>query len=560
MKTRSIKIFGLVMLGCLSGPLGANHCSQSHSEGYDYIIVGGGAAGCIEARKLSDNFDKSVLLIEAGSNHITDPVILDPNWQAHGSDLMINPKYSITYPVAVGPLTNTVYSEGRSLGGGGAHHFLFAYRGNPRTYNAWQTVTGNSLWSYSGNILNLMKALETYTPNGTVANYAQRGSDGPISLLQNPPLVTVPGDFFSSLSTQTLTPFVTDYNDPTLGEIGISAVQQFITPLPNSRRSFSGYDYLAEVIDSNGHGLGGRKLTVLTEAQVLKINFNDALRAKSVSYAITESNGLEKIKKADLNKKGVLILAAGSVQTPALLLRSGVGPNAQLNAAGVPVLVDSPHVGQNLQCHYGTSLVMTSPAIPLAFETQILLDGYPYMPNDGVRRVQAISFDGGPVTILAPNVLNPKSRGSVTIVSSNPLTPPIVDVNLFTDGSYSTPGTDAFMQVSFFKIMQTAATASGSVVLFPTPADYASDASLFAAATNLSFLTIQSHIVGTARMGNSIANGVVDGNLNVFGLKNVKIGDNSVQPECVDGNPCFAAYIIALALCQTLGVPVPPAL
>lgn len=547
------------MLGCVSTGLCADS-SVLESHSYDYIIVGGGAAGCIEARKLSDNFHKSVLLIEAGSNRLNDPVTLNPNWIENGNDLLINPKYSITYPISVAPLATTLYSEARELGGGGAHHFLFAYRGTPDIYDYWESVTGNSLWSYTGNILGVLKALETYTPTGTTGNYLQRGSTGPISIVQNPPLSIVPGDFLSSLSTQTLTPFVTDYNDPTLGSTGISAIQQYITPAPDSRRSFSGFDFLEGVIDSNGRGLYGRDLTVLTEAQALKINFNDVLRAKSVTYAYTDSSGNEKIQKAQLKKNGVLILAAGSVQTPALLLRSGIGPSAQLEEAGVPVLLDSPQVGQNLQCHYGTSVIMTSPAVPLAFETQMLLDGFPYMPNDGVRRIQASAFNGGPVTILTPAIVNPQSKGSVSIVSSNPLTPPIVNMGLFIDGPYTTPGTDAYLQVAFFKIMQSAATAAGLTVVYPTAGDYASDAGLFAAATNASSIVIQSHIVGTARMGTSIENGVVDGNLNVFGLKNVKIGDNSVEPESIDGNPCMGAYVIASVLCQTLGIPVPPAL
>lgn len=524
---------------------------------YDYIIVGGGAAGCIEARKISDNHCNSVLLLEAGSNYLKDPVILDPNWTDNANALFASPKYAITYPIAVSGkiLEFVTYSEAHLLGGGGAHNFLLAVRGTPSIYNGWELDTGNSRWSYYGNILKVMKALEKYTAYPTTpANPAERGKKGPISVTQGPQIVPVPGDFYSSLSSQTLTPFVNDYNDPSEGDIGISAVQQFITPGPNSERSFSGNEYLGKVIDKNGHGKNGRKLTVLTKAKTLKINFDDDKRATSVTYSITDSKGKEKVKTAKLNKKGILILSAGSVQTPALLLRSGVGPAAQLHAAGVPVVLNSPNVGQNLQCQYGTSFIMTSPTIPIPFGSEAFLDGYPYIPSDGVRRIQTIGFPQGPVTEMLPVITNPNSRGSVTIVNNNPLIEPQVNIGIFTDGSYSTPGTDAFLQVSFFKIMKSAADAAGLTVLFPTPADYASDASLFAAATDLNHLTLQSHIVGTARMGSKKSNGVVDGDLNVFGLKNVKIGDNSIQPQTSNGNVCYPAYVIALVLCQTLGI------
>lgn len=561
MGTSSFKNIGLILVTCLSSLLSAHPYScKEQQKKYDYVIVGGGSAGCIAARKLSDNYHKSVLLIEAGGNYLHDPVILDPNWADNADTLLTSPKYAITYPYILGFLKQLLYSEGRQLGGGGAHNFLLTYRGTPSIYDLWASITGNPLWSYDGNVLNLMKALETYTPDGTVANLVQRGTNGPISILQNPPIVPVPGDFFSSLSSQTLTPFVADYNDPTTGEIGISALQQFITPPPNSRRSFSGLDFVGKVIKPDGQGRGKRDLTVLTNALALKIKFSKDMRAESVSYSITNSKGKEEIREARLKKKGSLILAAGSIQTPTLLMRSGVGPAAQLEAAGIPVVLDSPNVGQNLQCQHGTGLILTSPTPPFPFEAQVLLDGYPYMPNDGVRRIEVIAISEGPVSEMLPFLTNPKSRGSVSVVTNNPLIGPMVNIGVFTDGSFSTPGTDAYLQVSFFKIMKAAATAAGLTVIFPTPDDYASDAALFAAATDLNHLCMQSHIVGTARMGTNINNGVVDGNLNVFGLKNVKIGDNSIQPQSVNGNTCYSAYVIALVLCQTLGIPTPPAL
>ncbi len=500
---------------------------------------------------------------------------LDPNWIDNADALLINPKYAITYPIAYPPSVLTVftYSEGKELGGGAAHNFLITVRATPTIYDSWEAITGNSNWSYYGNILDLMLALETYTPDGTVANPAERGSSGPIAVTQNPPLDPVAGDYLSSLSAVTLTPFVADYNDPATGDIGISAVQQFVTAGAGSRRSFSAYEFLNDVIDENGKGLHGRKLTVVTNAQALDIRINSDMRATSVHYTVqnNEKNEVEyEIVKASLTKDtGVLVLAAGSVQTPRILLQSGVGPVAQLEAAGLPVVLDSPQVGQNLQCQYGGTAIVSG-TVP--FEAEAFIDGYPYMSNDGVRRIQIINIplDGpykdivpfiGPVDALQalPLITNPSSRGSVTVVSSNPFIQPQVQIGLFTDGSVSTPGTDAYLQVSFYNIMQSVAALAGQAVLYPTPDQYAAgDAGLLSAA--VAEMTIQSHIVGTARMGTNISNGVVDGNLKVFGLKNVYIGDNSVQPQSGNGNTCYPAYIIALVLCQVLGVPTPPAL
>lgn len=538
-----------------------NPClNQNKKKRYDYIIIGGGAAGCIEARKLSDDHRKSVLLLEAGGNYVHDPITLDPNWLDNVGALLVDARFAINYPLFYPPLTTATYSEGRELGGGAAHNFLLAVRATPSIYDGWAAITGNPRWSYYGNVLNLMKALETYTPDGTVANPAERGFNGPIAVTQAPPLDPVPGDLLSALSAVTLTPFVADYNDPSTGDIGISAVQQFITPGANSRRSFSALDFLDGVIDANGKGLNGRKLTVITNAQALDIRINNDMRATSVRYTFinNENNKAEyEVKKASLRERtGVLILAAGSIQTPRLLLQSGVGPAAQLTEIGIPVVLDSPNVGQNLQCQYGGPAILTD-GVP--FEAEAFIDGYPYMPNDGIRRVQIINVPiGGDLVQALPAITNPASRGSVTLASSNPFLQPNVVINLFTDGPVSTPGTDAYLQVSFYKIIKAAAEASGNTVFYPTPADYASDATLLAAAQ--ADVVIQSHIVGTARMGTNISNGVVDGNLKVFGLKNVYIGDNSIEPQSGNGNVCYPAYIIGLVLCQVLGVPTPPAL
>jgi choline dehydrogenase-like flavoprotein len=112
------------------------------------------------------------------------------------------------------------------------------------------------------------------------------------------------------------------------------------------------------------------------------------------------------------------------------------------------------------------------------------------------------------------------------------------------------------MTVSFYKLVKAIATAAGETVLYPAASQYAQgDAGLFQAAISPAALTIASHIVGTARLGTSIENGVVDGNLNVFGTKNLKVADASVMNPIVSGNTCIGVYTIAEVAAQILGVP-----
>ncbi|MCE5295362.1 MAG: GMC family oxidoreductase [Chlamydiales bacterium] len=183
-----------------------------------------------------------------------------------------------------------------------------------------------------------------------------------------------------------------------------------------------------------------------------------------------------------------------------------------------------------------------------------MINGWPYYPDDDVRRIQYLNNGGLPVNFGYGFVMQPQSRGSVEIVSKNPFDRPRIDLGLFTDGPVSTPGTDAYTLVSFLKIVKDIATEAGEVVFLPTPADYTDDDTLLAYAESNPNMIITSHITGTCRMAMSPSDGVVDGNLQVFGVKNlmiVNLGVAPVQPDC---NPCVSIYAIANEAARILGV------
>lgn len=540
-------------------------------EFWDFIVVGVGSAGSILARKLSDRH-QSVLAIDVGEFRYNDPIILNPNplaTEAVANQLLLNPRYALTYPVPFGFLQALGYSEGQgSIGGGGAHNFLLAIRGTPDIYDGWAAVTGDPRWLYNS-LLPKMKAVEAYTPLVS-ANPAQRGFTGPIKVTQQPPLSC---PFFNSIASITDSVFSNDYNDPTMptpaaNGVVIGANQTFITPNAPQIRSYSATEFLpmapspGAVIDANGNGLNGRKLKVLTNARAVKFNVEKG-EAVSVEY-LRHFAGTERKRIACLSKKGKLILSAGSIQTPKLLLLSGVGPSTELTPLGIDVVVDSPNVGKNLQDQLGPNTVIAGTSSP----GEAFLDGnspvsaitaVPLLPK--MRRIQAIVGGGAGVFTALALITNPKSRGSVTIVSSDPLFEPALDFNIFSDGPFTTPGTDANLAVRYLRIICAAAADSGFFMIAPTPAQCrGSDADLFAYASNVANLVLQSHVAGTARMASNISSGVVDGRLKVFGLSNVYIGDNSVAPETENGNTNFMAYYIALELANILGYPTPPAL
>lgn len=525
----------------------ACHCTRAN---WDYIIVGNGTAGAVLARQLSDGNQNRVLVLEWGENRTTDPAVLSPDSFAYSNTLTYDPLYAIndivrlTFPNMAPQFF--IYSDGRMWGGGSASNAMFAVRGTPRVYNEWAAISGNPQWSYN-NILPYFLAAEHYTPNGTIANPAQRGLSGTLFITQKPPVNTDPIAIAESNATGA--PLVSDYNDPSLGDTGVSAHQQFTTPEPNAQRSFSISAFLpvGGVVDEDGFGLDGRKLRIVSNALVNRVVFKNK-RATGVEYYLDGNANRAIYVKA--NKK--VILCAGGPRTPGILERSGIGNGNLLRSLGIDVVVDNPNVGEHLINHYGAIGVITGSTTSSSF-IHAYTDNRPYEPADNVRRVQYLTFNIPGGINIGADLMAPKSRGSVHIIDTNPTVYPRIDLNMYSDGSVTTPGTDAYNVVSFLKILQTIASNAGQTVLSPAPSVYSGgDSALLAYAQTLSNMFIAYHIVGTARMGQSINDAVVGGDLHVFGVKGLMIADTSIEPTIQDGNTAYAAYFIPMVAAKII--------
>jgi choline dehydrogenase len=541
--------------------VGKQKIYKGHKNLFDYIIVGFGAAGAILARKLSDGNKQSVLVLEAGENNILTPETLLPN--PFGPELMLSfaPNYAATYPVITPADTVINYSEGREWGGGAAHNDMQAVRPTRLDASSWALKAGNNQWSYD-QILPLMKSLETYTSNGTIINPTQRGLHGPIHLTQNP---SISNDSLAiAIASVTGAPFISDYNNALLSNVSTDPIQLFNTKgvVPGSRRSFSAYDFMhiGTIMDKKGRGLHGRKVRVMGNAVVSRILF-DNKKAIGVQYLRNvSSKKSEQIKKVYARKK--VILCAGAINTPKLLMLSGIGDAKLLNNLGIDVVEDNPNVGSHLENQYGAGVIITySTPIP-GDQIAGFIDERPYMPADSMRRMQLIGINiSDTIAELVGLVLHPSSVGSVTIVSKDPLIPAKINMNMYSDATVSDIGSDAYLVVSFFKIAKAIATAMGQTVLSPTSAQYAAgDQALLEAAINPSSLIIAYHTIGTTRMSKSKKDGVVDGNLHVYGIENLMIADIGVLPLSPSGNTCYSAYIVALVAAKILGILTPPAL
>lgn len=538
---------------------------------YDYIIVGNGTAGAVLARKLSDDHKTKVLVLEAGINHGNDPAILD----VQGADLLanlttltFNPKYAETYALNVFfPLVSIPYSEGRGWGGSSMHNYLEVIIGTPGIYDAWAAISGNSLWNYN-NLLPLMLALENYTPCMTAANPLQRGVGGPISVTQSTPITMDPLAIL--LAAGSNAGFINDINDPTemstTGHfnLGASPFQLFATPGSGpctvGERSFSANSFLtSSVVSFEGKGQHGRLLRIESNAFVSKVLFDGK---KAIGVKFVYGTNPNKVLKA-FGKK--IILCAGGVNSPAILQRSGIGDPAVLKPLGIKVLVNNPNVGANLLNQYGGNAVVAGTTTATPF-LQVFTNGSAAVPlaapftypNDDVRRVQMAAFQAAPgVAQILGFLLEPNSRGSVKIVSKNGLIQPLIDLGMYTDGPFTTNGTDANLAVAnYYVIAQSVGLGN---MIFPPPAHFAVPALLFQDLLSSSGTTAESHICGTARMGTSKDNAVVNGELEVFGVKNLMVVDASVIPVLADGNTCYSVYVLALGAAKILGIRTPPA-
>ncbi|MFI5709347.1 GMC family oxidoreductase [Kribbella sp. NPDC051620] len=491
-------------------------------HGYDVVIVGGGSAGCVLAARLSEQPDARILLIEAGSATGPAEMSMVPAWPS----LMGGPvdwNYATTTQPGLGGGV-VHYPQGKVLGGSGRINAMAHLRGHRADYDDW-AATGATGWAYD-DLLPYFRRSEDVRDGD--ARY--RGSGGPLRVA--PAAVPHP-----------------------IAQAGLAAVAELGYPLSadlNGASQAGGGRLEMTAIDGVRHSAFEAYLAPAAHRGNLHVVTDAHVRALTMRGG--RCVGVEYVRDgvAERVTGSQVVLAAGAIGSPQLLMLSGIGPAAELRSIGIPVVLDAPEVGRNLQDHPLAGLVYSArPGFPVGVNNHAdavaMLQSRPDLTRPDVQLLfMDIPFHPpamtGPETgyTIGFALLRPHSKGQVRLASADPFTPPLVDPGFYADERDLSTMADALALARTVGATDALSSWRAEEVLPGPSVQNPADMHAFVRRATGTYF----HPVGTCRLG-SDAGAVVDTELRVNGVDGLRVVDASVLPTIVSANT--NATVVAIA-------------
>jgi choline dehydrogenase-like flavoprotein len=505
-------------------------------EAFDVVIVGAGAAGCVIASYVAEHSDASIALIEAGEMD-SDPFIHIP---AGFAKILASKRHIWDYQTVPIHGTRRLYASGKVLGGGSSINALCYVRGQRRDYAAWQEAVGDTgKWSYE----DLLPEFIAQESNDTFHDEFH-GIDGGLAVEQ-PKGINPLNQYCLKAFQEYGLPYNPDYNGKS--QIGVAPVQSNVG---HQRRCSAVDAYLRP------HLASGR-VTLFIEKTVTRVLFENY---RAIGVELSEDSPRRILA-------GEVILSAGALHSPKILMHSGIGPAGHLREHGIGVIVDSPEVGENLHDHAivpvrayvkgdlgyqsaaqglgtvkaglryfitkdgpasGNGIETLSHWNPSDFTAEPTIQCYhvPIIAVDGISP----SGDRSGITFELV-VLQPKSRGWIRLADSDPTSMPLINPNFMGDERDLKAAVESvrairkvMVQPSLAKIIEQE--------IDPGP-NLQSDAEIGEWVKRS--VTTMFHPVGTCRMGKD-ERAVVDARLRVRGVDGLRVIDASIMPNITSGN------------------------